>query len=69
MVSVVCRIRHDMSDARKPFDQAAGLRTIAPLAGGDDKADWEAKRIYRSVNFRGQPALGASDGVSLSPPF
>lgn len=69
MIGVIGRIRHHMSDALQPFDQAARLRAITPLAGGDHKADWQAKRVDGSVDLGGQAALGSADCVSLSPPF
>lgn len=33
MISVIGRIGHPMPDAFQPFDQAARLRAVAPLAG------------------------------------
>ena len=58
-----------MPDALQPFGQAARLRAVSPLAGRDRDADRQAKRVNCSVDLRCQAAFGATDRVSLSPPF
>lgn len=57
VIGVIGRIRHDMSDARKPLDQATRLRTIAPLTRRDFEADRQSQRIHGSMDFRRQTAL------------
>ena len=57
MISVLSRIRHDMTNACQPFNQAACLRAIAPLTGGDHKPDRQPKRVNGSVDFSGQGAF------------
>jgi len=69
MIRILGRIRHYMSDALQPLDQTACLRTITPLAGGDNEADRQTKCIDRCMDFRGQTTLGTTDCVSFSPPF
>ena len=69
MIGVIGGIRHHMPDARQPFNKAARLRAITPLPWGDDKGDWQVKRIHRGMDFRGQAAFGATDCVNFSPPF
>jgi hypothetical protein len=69
IIGVIGRVRHDMTDVFKAFDQPTRLRAIAPLAGRDRKADWQARRIDSGMDFCGQAALRSADCVSLSPPF
>lgn len=69
MISVIGCIRHHMPDAFQPFDQAARLRAVTPLTGRDRDADRQAKRVNRCVDLRRQAAFGATDRVSLNPPF
>ncbi len=66
---IVGGVRHHMPDTRQPFDQAACLRAVAPLTGRDREADRQAKCIHGGVYLGGQATLGATDCVSLSPPF
>ncbi len=69
MISIVRRIADDVADARKPVDQAARLRAVGPLAGGDDRPDWQAERVDRRMNFGSQTAFGPANTGSLKPPF
>ncbi len=69
MIGVIGGIGHHMPDALQTVDQAARLRTIAPLTGRDCEADRQAKRVNAGVDLGGQAALGATDCVSFSPPF
>ena len=51
MIGVISRVGHYMPNARHPFNQAARLRAIAPLARCDNKAGRQAKRIDTGVNL------------------
>ena len=54
---------------RQPFDQPARLWAVAPLAGGDRKADRQPEGIDRGVDLGGQAAFGAANTGSFKPPF
>lgn len=69
MIGVVGRVGDNVADAGQAFDQTAGLRTIAPLAGRDRGPDRQAKRIDSRVDFRRQAAFGAANTGSFKPPF
>ena len=69
VIGIIGGIRHDVADAGHARDQPLRLRTVAPLAGRDGKADRQPERVHGGVNFGGQAALGSTDRVSLSPPF
>ncbi len=69
MIGIVRRIADDVADTRKPVDQAARLRAVGPLAGGDDRPERQAERIDRRMNFGGQAAFGPANTGSFKPPF
>jgi hypothetical protein len=54
---------------RQPFDERAGLRRVARLAAGEDETDRASQAADGEVDFGGQPAARAADGLILSPPF
>ena len=69
VIRIVGCIHDDMLRVRQPFDQAAGLRAVTPLAGCYDGSDRKAKRVYRGVDLRRQAAFGAANTGSFKPPF
>ena len=55
-IGVIAGIRNHMGHARQPGEQRLGLRPVAPLSGGDLKADRQAKGSDGSVNPGRQPS-------------
>jgi hypothetical protein len=45
------------------------LRRVARLAAGEDETDRASQAADGEVDFGGQPAARAADGLILSPPF
>ena len=69
VVGVVGGIHDDVTNARQPFDQAARLGAVAPLARCDREPDGQPERIDTGVDFGRQAAFGSADAGSLKPPF
>ena len=69
IVGIIGGVRHDVADAVKTLDQATRLWAVAPLSGREHEADRQTKRVDCRMDLGGQAAIGATDGVSLSPPF
>jgi hypothetical protein len=67
--SVVGRVGDDMTDAFQPFDEARGLRTVAPVTRCRQKPDRKAKRIDAGMYLGGQATARTPDPLSLSPPL
>ena len=54
---------------RCAVEKCPGLRSVALVAGGENEADWAAQPADGKMNFSGQAAARASDGLIVSPPF
>lgn len=69
VIGVVGRVHDDVLRFCEPLDQAACLRAVAPLAGGDCEPDRQSEGVDGGVDFRGQAALGPANTGSFKPPF
>lgn len=72
-IGIVCSVRDDVANAMQPLDEAACLRTVAPLAGRDRYAQWQAERIDGgmdpSLRSIVRPPLERSIPAASSHPF
>jgi hypothetical protein len=69
VVGVIGGVGDDVSNALEPFEQAARLRTVAPVSGRDLEAQRQPEGVDCGVDLGGQPASGPADRVSFRPPF
>jgi len=69
VIGVISGIHDDMPYTRQPFNEAARLRTVAPLTGRDRETDRQAKGVNGSMYLGGQATFGATNTGSFKPPF
>ena len=68
-IGVIGGIGDDVTNALQAGQEDFGLRAVAMLAWGRMDANGQAESIDGGVQLGGQPASGAADTGSLSPPF
>ena len=57
VIRIIGGVHDDMLGLGQPFDQALGLRAVAPLAGRDCDPDWQTESVDTGVDLGRQAAF------------